>query len=134
MQNGMYPSVIHKSYCRWQHYFLSMDLFSSSIFICGESVLYTLIGIRSPLVPVCNLYSHIFFDFFLFSFPINNNLTLWKLKSFDLITSNSCVSVWLAFHHHEHLLPYTRHLLASCEFPQYLQFMRVSLLLVHASS
>ena len=38
------------------------------------------------------------------------------------------------FLHHEHLLPYSGHLLGTCEFPQYLHFIRVSLLVDFALS
>ena len=36
-----------------------MDLFSSFMFVCRKSVLYILIGIKLPSLPVPNLYLHV---------------------------------------------------------------------------
>ena len=50
-----------------QHYFLFMDLSNSLMQVCGNSILYILIGISLPSLPVSNLNLHIsIVDCFLF--------------------------------------------------------------------
>ena len=69
-----------------QYYFLSVDLFSLIMFMCCGNILYILLGIRNPSLPVLILYLHVpvSFLFLLFSFTIFTNLMVWKLKLFHI--------------------------------------------------
>ena len=58
-------------------------------------------------------------------FPSLGVSLLWLLHSF---------SEWFTLSHHENLLPSAGHLFGTCEFPWYLEFMRVSLLVNFALS
>ena len=62
------------------------------------------------------LYSHVWLPF-LFNFAIITDLTLWKWKTFDFITSNSSVASLFLYHHqtwHELLFLFLHHLTPTC--------------------
>ena len=65
-----------------------MDLCSSFIFVCRESILYILMDIKLPLLPLTILYLHVsyFSLLFVLGFVIITDLMLWILKAFDLNT------------------------------------------------
>ena len=92
---------IHELFYAHNSMFLSMDLFRSAVLVIGKNILNVLMGIKLHLVSASVLYSYIIVVWLLlvFSFAIMTNLTLWKLKIFDLTTSESLVetSVSLAF-------------------------------------
>ena len=55
-----------------------MDLFSLIKYVYGKTILYILIGIRLPSLPVSILYFHVFVLYvpFVFCFEIIGNFTL----------------------------------------------------------
>ena len=69
-----------------------MNLFNSLILVCGNGIVYILIAIRMPSLPVSNLNFHIsvFQLLLVFSFVIRIDLILSQFKTFDLTISNSC--------------------------------------------
>ena len=81
------------TYWRYTTLFLFTDLLNSLILVCGKSILCHLMGDKLPSLPVSSLNLHIsVFCCFFFSFAIFTNLMPWKLKTFDLNTSNSCIA------------------------------------------
>ena len=55
--------------------------------------LYILMGIKLPLyLCLAFIYICLFWCLFIFRFSINTGLTLWTLKTFDLTTLNPCVA------------------------------------------
>ena len=80
------------------YYFFCIDLFSLVKFVCRKSILYILMGIRLPSLPVSILYS-CFSDFlitFIFNFVKITKLMLWKLKIFYLTMSQPFVATFVS--------------------------------------
>ena len=74
-----------------------MDLFSSFMFVQGKSIMYIMIAFKFPSLPVSifNQMYVILDCILLLGFAIITDLILWKLKTFDLTMSNSCVDTSL---------------------------------------
>ena len=87
--------------CEWvvigmQHYFLLMNLFNSFMSVFGRSILYMMISIKLPSLPLSILHLQISLAAFSFKFHDIYQSDAVKLKIFDLTTSNSCLSTSLS--------------------------------------
>ena len=73
IQYGICAFVVCRDFCSCTTLFLFMKLFDSLIIACRNCVLYSLIGIRLPSLPMSNLKSHIsaFDCFFVFSLQLD---------------------------------------------------------------
>ena len=68
-----------------QYWILVMNLFNSLVLVCGKSILYTMVVIKLPSLPVSNLHSHIYI-FDCFFFWLLQLVLTWHCKNWKLST------------------------------------------------